>query len=169
MTKSLINTIKVRGWKDSDFNDSVTLNREAEEHIGMTSENGDWEKDMQDITKTFLDGGGKFFLGFIDEKLVVMGGYKKLTNTEAEVKRMRVTPALQGKGIGRWFLTMLETEMIDSGITEAKVSTMSVQTGALRLYGGSHYKETGRKVQEEGPEKGLIQVSFSKKLKQVGN
>jgi GNAT superfamily N-acetyltransferase len=164
MLNPLFNKIDIRTWEDSDFENAVILNREAEEHIGMKSENGDWVKDMEGVSDVFLKGGGDFLVGFLDKKLIVMGGYKRLAKKQIEIKRMRVSPDLQGKGIGRWFLELLEKKAKESGITYSVVSTTSKQTGALRLYSGSGYKEVGRRIEDRGHDKGLTIVSFTKKL-----
>jgi ribosomal protein S18 acetylase RimI-like enzyme len=164
MSSPVIERIETRLWQDSDFAASVVLNREAEEHIGIGSETGDWARDMEGISDTFAGSGGEFLVGHLDEKMVVMGGFKLHTPTLAEVKRMRVSPELQGQGIGPWLLGLLETDMRDCGVTEAVVSTLSVQTSALKLYTRAGYTETGRKELTEGPETGFVVVSFAKSL-----
>ena len=160
-----IDPISIHGWQDSDLGASIVLNREAEEHINMTSETGDWARDMEGITDTFIGSGGQFLLGHQDERLVVMGGFKLVTPTLAEVKRMRVAPDLQGKGVGRWFLSLIEDRILDSGVADVQLSTTSRQEGALRLYAGAGYTETRREEIDRGPEKGLILVSFAKSLR----
>lgn len=164
MNENLINSISLRSWHNDDFEQSVVLNREAEEHIGMASETGDWANDMRDIEKTFIRSGGEFLIGLLAEKFVVMGGFKPLSATTAEIKRMRVTPELQGKGIGRWFLGILEDRIRSSGVPIIEVSTTSEQEGALRLYSGSGYIETGRRVEDREHDFGLTIVSFVKEL-----
>jgi GNAT superfamily N-acetyltransferase len=162
--------ISVRGWQNSDFDAAVVLNRESEEHINMTSETGDWARDMQGISEIFMGSGGQFLLGHIREELVVMGGFKihpandDLLKPVAEVKRMRVTPPLQGKRIGPWFLGLIEDRILEVGITDVRLSTTSEQEGALKIYERAGYDETGRETIDRGPEKGLIVVSFVKSL-----
>lgn len=161
---NVIEQIAIRQWQDTNFDAAVTLNREAEEHIDMASETGDWAQDMEGVTGTFMGSGGDFLLGFQGEQLVVMGGYKRLSETVAEVKRMRVTPELQGKGIGYWFLDLLEGRMVEAGITDAEVSTTSEQEGAIHLYKGAGYTEVGRFEETREHDHGLIIVSFKKTL-----
>ncbi len=164
MTGRIIDEISIRRWQESDLLSAVDLNREAEKYIGMASESGDWAKDMEGITKTFIGSGGNFLVGLRGNKLVVMGGFKLLSKNTAEIKRMRVTPNLQGRGIGRWFLGLLETSMLTMDIINAEVSTTSEQTGALRLYAGAGYVEVGRRIEDREHDNGLIIVSFKKKL-----
>jgi GNAT superfamily N-acetyltransferase len=164
MTAPLFEQIQLRPWQDSDFDAAVTLNREAEEHIGIGSESGDWAKDMQGISETFAGSGGEFLVGQLDEDIVVMGGFKRLSDTTAEVKRMRVSPGLQGQGIGPQLLGILEDKMRESGVKKSVVSTLSVQEAALKLYARAGYTETGREELTEGPEEGSTVVSFEKSL-----
>lgn len=164
MTRPIIDQIALRSWQDTDFDSAVTLNREAEEHIGIGSETGDWARDMEGIAETFIGSGGEFLVGHIDEELVVMGGYKCLSTGGAEVKRMRVTPSLQGWGVGPWLLGQLEERMMQAGIGNVVVSTLSVQSAALKLYARAGYEETGREMLTEGVEAGFTVVSFAKSL-----
>jgi ribosomal protein S18 acetylase RimI-like enzyme len=121
---------------------------------------------MQGITETFMGSGGEFVVGHINEELVVMGGYKCLSSGVAEVKRMRVAPQLQGRGVGPWLLGQLEARMAEAGIGDVVVSTLSVQSAALKLYARAGYEETGRETLTEGPETGFTVVSFAKSLRQ---
>lgn len=164
MGTPLFEQIKLRPWQDSDFNAAVTLNREAEEHIGIGSESGDWTLDMIGVSETFEGSGGEFLVGELGEKMVVMGGFKRLSDTAAEVKRMRVSPELQGQGIGPRLLERLEDRMRETGVKKSVVSTLSVQEAALKLYVRAGYIETGREVLTEGPEKGFTVVRFNKDL-----
>jgi GNAT superfamily N-acetyltransferase len=166
MSNPITTEISVRRWQASDFEDAVTLNREAESGLGIPPETGDWATDMVGIEETFLDGGGEFLVGHREEKLVVMGGFKRLDLTTVEVKRMRVTPSLHGRGVGYWFLDLLEEKMQEIGVTGVTVSTLSAQPGALRLYKGAGYTEIGRKP-EPGLPNGIVGVYFTKTLTKV--
>ncbi len=164
MAAPVTELIETRFWQEADFPAAVVLNREAEEHIGIGSESGDWEKDMEGISETFFGSGGEFQVGHLDGKMVVMGGFKLHSPVLAEIKRMRVSPELQGQGVGPWFLDLLETSMRKGDIPQSIVSTLSIQTSAIKLYTRAGYSETGRKELTEGPEKGFTVVSFAKSL-----
>lgn len=164
MTTPLFEKIELRTWQDSDFDAAVTLNRESEEHIGIGPETGNWATDMAGMSETFEGSGGELLVGELDEKIVVMGGFKRLSPATGEVKRMRVSPELQGKGIGPWLLGILEAKMQERGVETSIVSTLSVQKAALKLYARAGYIETGRKMLTEGPEEGFTVVSFTKRL-----
>ena len=63
MATPLFEQIQMQHWQDTDFAAAVNLNREAEEHIGIGSETGDWARDMQGISETFEGSGGEFLVG----------------------------------------------------------------------------------------------------------
>lgn len=160
----LYEQIVFRPWIEEDFDNAVLLNQRAEEHIGIGSESGDWALDMEGISETFAGSGGEFLIGELDECMVVMGGFKLHAPTIAEVKRIRVAPEIQGRGIGPRFLGRLEDDMRRIGIETSVVSTLSIQQAALKLYTRSGYTETGRTLLTEGPEAGFTVVSFIKNL-----
>ncbi len=47
---------------------------------------------------------------------------------------MRVTPDLQGLGVGSWFLGLLESKIKAAGITTIRLSTTGEQKGGIKLY-----------------------------------
>ncbi|MGC1851997.1 MAG: GNAT family N-acetyltransferase [Solirubrobacterales bacterium] len=48
-------------------------------------------------------------LGLVDGALIAMGGFVLCSPTEVEVKRMRVHPDFQRRGLGRLLLEQLES------------------------------------------------------------
>jgi GNAT superfamily N-acetyltransferase len=155
--------IALRNWKELDFEDSVKLNCEAEKGLGIPPETGDWRTDMLGVKRTFIDSGGEFLVGHLNEELVIMGGFKPLDNKVAEVKRMRVSPSLHRKGLGKWMLKTIEQRMKIKGYSESRVSTLDAQEAALGLYESSGYEEISRDP-ASGMESGFKVVTFIKKL-----
>ena len=92
-----------------------------------------------------------------------MGGFKPLSKTVAEVKRMRVHPSLHGKGLGKWLLKTIEHKMRKKGYLQSKVSTLNAQEAALGLYSSSGYQEVSRSP-TFGVESGFKVVTFTKML-----
>ena len=50
------------------------------------------------VEEVYLRNGGEFLLGFLGERLVAMGGFKRLSPNLGEVRRMRIARELQGRG-----------------------------------------------------------------------
>lgn len=163
MEKSIKDRIDLRKWRESDFDNAVKLNMEAEKDLGIPPESGSWESDMVGISDTFLKGGGEFLVGYIGNEMVIMGGFKLLGKGLAEVKRMRVLPKYHRKGLASWLLRILEEEMRKRGIVTALVSTLNVQDAALGLYRSSGYREVSR-VKGSHHESEFEVVSFNKEL-----
>jgi GNAT superfamily N-acetyltransferase len=125
--------------------------------LGMTQQED--EADLMAIEQVYLSGRGEFLLGFINEKLVAMGGFKRLTDTEAELRRMRIERELQGKGYGGQLLRELERLAFQSGIRTLCLDTARRRPLTLEFYRKHGYQETGR-----GYYGAVETVQFSKTL-----
>jgi ribosomal protein S18 acetylase RimI-like enzyme len=113
---------------------------EAGAHLGR----GPWDDDLRSIPATYIDDGGEFLVGLCDGRLVAMGALRHVTDTVAELKRMRVHPAFQRRGFGRLLLARLEDRARELGYRQLRLDTTVVQTAAQRLYRSSGYREVGR-------------------------
>ncbi len=52
------------------------------------------EADLMAIETTYITSGGEFLIGLLDGRVVAMAGFKLLSGTEAELRRMRISPDL---------------------------------------------------------------------------
>ena len=82
---------------------TLALHRSALVGIPLGMSQQEDEADLVAIEQVYLHGG-EFLLGFINERLVAMGGFKRLTDTSAELRRMRIEQELQGRGYGTQLL-----------------------------------------------------------------
>ncbi len=94
----------------------LALHRSAIEGftLGMTQQQD--EGDLVAIADVYLCGGGEFLIGLLGERLIAMGGFKRLSDTLAELRRMRIARDLQGRGYGTLLLRELERRAFQSGI-----------------------------------------------------
>ena len=79
-------------------------------------------------------GRGAFLLALHGAKPVGCGAVRLLDSETAELKRMYVTPAARGLGIGRQLVAALEAEAAALGARRLVLETGSRQTAALALY-----------------------------------
>jgi GNAT superfamily N-acetyltransferase len=88
----------------------LALHRSAVEGfvLGMTQQQD--EADLMAIEKVYVRTNGEFLLGLLDKRVIAMGGFKRLSNDSAELRRMRVALDLQGRGYGTLLLHELERE-----------------------------------------------------------
>jgi ribosomal protein S18 acetylase RimI-like enzyme len=107
----------------------------------------------------YLNGGGEFFVGLLEGRLVAMGALRRLSDDVGEIKRMRVHPDFQRRGFGRLMLGALERRALECGYRTLRLDTAVVQTAARRLYEDAGYREVGR-----GELAGFEAVYFEKQL-----
>ena len=140
----------------------LVLHRSAIEGfaLGMTRQQD--EADLMSIEEVYLRGGGEFLLGFLGERLIAMGGFKRLSDDLAELRRMRIARDLQGQGYGAWLLRELEQRAFQSGIRMLCLETARRRPLTLKFYRKHDYHETG-----QGLYGAVETVKFQKVLEQT--
>jgi GNAT superfamily N-acetyltransferase len=128
-------------------------------HTGAYHGPGPWDDDLQDVPVAYLNSGGEFLIGVLDGVAVAMGAVRRLTDTQGEIKRMRVLPEFQGRGYGRAILAALEQFAVAAGMTTLILETGAVLVGAQQLYLSNGWVETQR-----GTVEGLPCIYFEKQL-----
>lgn len=106
--------------------------------------------DLDAIENEYIRSGGEFYVGETDGYIVAMGAIKKITNAEAELKRMRVDPGFQRKGYGQMMLTALETRAKELGFEKICLDTSSTLSAAMHMYMKNAYVEMRREKNEHG-------------------
>lgn len=100
--------------------------------------------DLEDVQRVYVESGGSFVVGELDETVVAMGEAEPVSDTTIEIRRMCVDPAYQRRGFGRAVLDALETAAVDAGFTSAELETTTMQPAALGFYRSHGYEEVGR-------------------------
>ncbi len=134
----------IRRYTESDFESVWRLHNEALLSTGAHLGNGPWDEDLRNIEKTYIETGGEFLVGDIDGEMAAMGALKKTSEKSAEIRRMRILPAFQGRGLGREMLSVLESTALRLGFTHIHLDTSVRQTAAVALYTKHGYRVTGR-------------------------
>ena len=95
----------------------------------------------------FDDPGGAFFVGYLDERPVATGAWRRRTDVAvdgssltAEVKRMYVVPRARGLGLARAMLAHLEDTARAAGAEAMVLETGMRQPEAIALYESSGYR-----------------------------
>ena len=76
-----------------------------------------------------------------------MGAFRRTSPERAEIKRMRVHPDYQGRGIGQIILSELEARAI--GYTTLHLDTSVVQVPAQKLYEKNGFLEVSRDTYQD--------------------
>ncbi len=120
------------------------LHNEALDEVGAHLGNGLWDDDLHAIEAAYLEAGGEFLVGVLDGRVVAMGALRRVSPEEAEVKRMRVEPALQGRGYGQALLDALHHRASGLGYSTLRLDTAVHQRAARSLYERNGYRESRR-------------------------
>lgn len=126
--------------------------RKAVEHLhvyaiqqtGAYLGRGAWDDDVYTIEEAYLNKQGEFLIGECDGIFVAMGAFRRTSLHRAEIKRMRVHPAYQGRGFGQIILNELEARARAMGYTTLHLDTSVMQLAAQRLYEKNDFREVGR-------------------------
>ena len=122
------------------------LHVHAIQQAGAYLGRGPWDDDVYAIEETYLNNHGEFLVGEWDGVFVAMGALRRTSPERAEIKRMRVLPNYQGRGIGQIILSELEARARVLGYHTLHLDTSVVQFAAQRLYEKNGYREVGRDI-----------------------
>ena len=97
-------------------------------------------------TAEFTPPRGAFFVGYLDDKAVAMGGWRfrtpgipQVAQRPAEIRRMFVRNDVRGRGFARQLLAALEASAAAAGADWMLLETGSPQVAAVTLYRSSGY------------------------------
>jgi len=130
--------------------------------IGVYIDDPTLETDLNDIPAAYLNNRGDFLVGEHDKAIVAMGALRPLSETRAEIKRMRVHPTMQGRGYGRAVLLALEERARQLGYRELELETGELQTAARGLYTSHGFVEFKR-----GKVRYMDCIWFEKQIKRL--
>lgn len=134
----------IRQYRPSDKEEVFQLHVRALKNEDAYLYTGKWEKDFEDIEGIYLNNRGEFLVGAIDNKIVAMGGLRKMTNDIVELRRMRVDPVFQRKGYGQMILDVLEKKALELEYKIIELNTSLKQLPAQKFYEKNGYVELKR-------------------------
>jgi GNAT superfamily N-acetyltransferase len=127
-----------------DYLDQVlALHRSAMDGFTTGFSRHDEEADLMAIEHFYLSEG-EFLVGILHDRVIAMGGFHKLSDTTAELRRMRIHKELQGRGYGTLLLRELERLAFQQGIRSLCLETAIARPLTLAFYRKHGYQETGR-------------------------
>ncbi|MGX9147596.1 GNAT family N-acetyltransferase [Mesorhizobium sp. 128a] len=148
-----------RRFESGDADDVWHLHRSATKHVGVRGPGGVWEDDLRNVGEVYIESGGDFVVVRIGTQLAAMGGLKRVDDDVAELKRMRVAPVFQRRGLGRRILGELESRAVALGFKWIVLDTTTIQVGAQRFYETAGYIRL-----REGMLHGYAVIFYQKRL-----
>jgi len=91
----------------------------------------------------FLSLQATFFVARVDQRAVGCGGFVRGEPGQAELKRMFVTDAARGRGVGRALLCAAENAAVQQDIRLMQLETGVKSSEAIGLYRSAGYRERG--------------------------
>jgi ribosomal protein S18 acetylase RimI-like enzyme len=134
----------IRRYEPADCDGVWNLHSVVMKAIDGPDADVSWAEDLQDVAASFLQTGGDFLIGVLDDQIVAMGGIHKTSATAAEVGRMRVHPEYQRRGLGQAILQTLEANARELGFRRLTLETPAEQLAAQRLYVKHGFQEIRR-------------------------
>lgn len=129
-------TLKIRRYQPEDNAVAKALNYAG---LAQMRPDIDWrgievaDGDYDDIENIYIDNRGEFLVGEIDGEVVATGAVKKLDESCAEIKRIRIKPELQGNGYGETMTLALIKAAKKLGYKKVRIDTMVTNTRAQAL------------------------------------
>lgn len=114
--------------------------------------------DLEDIEGAYLAAGGEFLVGELDARVVALGGVQVLERDTAAIRRLRVAPDLQGRGLGKELLARLERAAAARGCVRIALDTTVNQHAAQTLFAAAGYWQVRR-----GSKGGPLETLFYEK------
>ena len=139
--------IIIRQYESADAERVWTVHELALRSSPLTFvEDAPADDDITAITERYLDAGGEFLVGRVDEEVVAIGGFQPRDDETVEIRRMRVHPDHQRHGYGTELLEALEERARERGVDRCTLDTSEHLTPGPSLYEKHGYRETHREI-----------------------
>ena len=153
--------LKIRRYRESDNNNVRDLHIVGLKQSNAYIESGEWDKDLDNIEQIYLKNG-EFIVGEVNNKIVAMGAFKKISDKKAEIKRIRVNPDYQRNGFGQIILDELEKRAAKLGYKILQLDTTDKQIPAQKFFEKNEYIKTRTEMLKKY---NLEMIYYEKKLK----
>jgi GNAT superfamily N-acetyltransferase len=134
--------LTLRSFRDED---SAQVRALYERATLATAGHGPWEDDLAAISTTYISPGGCFVVVQEESSIIAMGALRLHGTHEAEVKRMRVDPSKQRRGLGQMVLDGLLRHATKARVRRVFLDTDDQWSSARRFYEKNGFVEYQRK------------------------
>ena len=132
----------IRAWEPRDRQEAAAIIRDALAEYGLPWEPTGADRDVLEVEVSYTVVGGEFWVIEQQGQLVGTGAYYPVERGEkaVEIRKMYLSPAARGKGLGKYLLQQLEKAIANRGFLEIWIETASVLKEAVQLYERNGYQ-----------------------------
>ena len=139
--------IHIRSYEPRDLDDVWRLHREGvmattPQYLHVHG----YETDLDAIEDTYLNGGAFWVVESDDGTLIGMTAIQRVDDTTARLRRMRVTPASRGRGVGQALLDTAIDFCRERRYAKLILDTTEQQVEGQRLYERNGFTRTGERT-----------------------
>jgi GNAT superfamily N-acetyltransferase len=142
--------MELRRYHATDAESVWQLHHAGLEQMGVDLGDGPWDDDLRDIEGSYRDG--TFLVGLFEGRVVALGGIRRTSETAGEVRRIRIDPEFQGRGLGERMMRSLERHARKAGLRRLMLDTTAKQEPARRLFEKCGFRECGTTEALDGSE-----------------
>jgi ribosomal protein S18 acetylase RimI-like enzyme len=155
----------IRKYKSSDKEEVKKLYELASIYSEIGYRSGPWEHDFDDMEGEYFNGG-EFLVGAIDNEIVAIGGFRKISDSMGQIRRMRTHPNYRRKGYAQQIILSLEEVAKQNNIKELRLKTSKQQKMAQSFYEKNGYVKmnTEKEYYNEGGGNTFEVVWYNKSL-----
>lgn len=134
-------SFQIRSWQPSDREAAAEVIRSTLAEYGLGWEPEGADRDVIEAEACYLNTGGEFWV--VEQALQIVGtsAYYPIERGEraVEIRKMYLTQAVRGQGLGKVLLQALERALALRGFRQIWIETASVLVEAVQLYEKSGY------------------------------
>lgn len=132
----------IRSWTPEDREAASSVIRDVLTEYGLSWEPTGADRDVLEVETFYTAVGGEFWVIERQGQVVGTGAYYPVErgNKAVEIRKMYLSPAVRGKGLGKYLLQQLEKAIADRGFPEIWIETASVLKEAVQLYERNGYQ-----------------------------
>jgi putative acetyltransferase len=132
----------IRTWEPRDREKAAAIIRDALKEYGLPWEPAGADQDVLEVETFYTAVGGEFWVVEQQGELVGTVAYYPINrgNQAVEIRKMYLSPAARGQGLGKYLLQQLEKAIADRGFQEIWIETASVLKEGVKLYESSGYQ-----------------------------
>jgi putative acetyltransferase len=142
LMKTYYKDFLIRTWTPNYREAAAAVIRDALAEYGLSWEPSGADRDVLEVEASYIAVGGEFWVIEQQGQVVGTGAYYPVERGEkaVEIRKMYLSPAVRGKGLGKYLLQELEKAIANRGFQEIWIETASVLKEAVKLYESSGYQ-----------------------------